>query len=135
MIFRRFLLAAVCAMMLTGAVFAAETAAPAETAQPAETAETEERSNLANMGRGLVNILTCFLEVPRCLVYRNCEKPIFGLIAGAVNGTGCTAMRLMTGVTDILTLGFDYGTTFNETFRPFVWQSRWLPPKPEEPKK
>ena len=135
MIFRRFLLAAVCAMMLTGAVFAAETAAPAETAQPAETAETEERSNLANMGRGLVNILTCFLEVPRCLVYRNCEKPIFGLIAGAVNGTGCTAMRLMTGVTDILTLGFDYGTVFNDDFRPFVWQSRWLPPRPETPAK
>lgn len=135
MIFRRFFLTAVCAMLLTGAGFAAETAQPTEAAKPVETTEAEESSNFANMGRGLVNILTCFLEVPRCLVYRNCEMPIYGLIAGAVNGTGCTVMRLMTGVTDILTLGFDYGTTFDETFRPFVWQSRWLPPKPEEPKK
>ena len=144
--FKRFFLYAVCAAVLTGSAFAAETAKPAEAAKPAETAkpaeaakpaeeETESSGNLANMGRGLVNILTCFLEIPRCLVYRNCEKPIFGLIAGAVNGTGCTAMRLMTGVTDILTLGFDYGTVFNESFRPYVWQSRWLPPKPEAPKK
>ena len=55
--------------------------------------------------------------------------------SGAVNGTGCTVMRLMTGVTDILTLGFDYGSVFNDDFRPFVWQSRWLPPKPEAPQK
>ena len=150
MIFRRFFPTAVCALMLTGAAFAAETvqpteaSRPVETVQPAEAArpadaarpvEETENSNLANMGRGLVNILTCFLEVPRCLVYWNCEKPIFGLIAGAVNGTGCTAMRLMTGVTDILTLGFDYGTVFNDDFRPFVWQSRWLPPRPETPAK
>lgn len=132
MFFRRILLSAVCAAMLTGAAFAAE---PAAAAEPVQLAETEESSNLSNMGRGLVNILTCFLEIPRCLVYRNCETPIFGLIAGAVNGTGCTVMRLMSGVTDILTLGFDYGSVFNETFRPFVWDSRWLPPKPEASQK
>ena len=34
----------------------------------------------------------------------------------------------VTGVTDILFLGFDYGTAFNRSFRPYVWESRWLPP-------
>lgn len=132
--FKRFFLYAVCAVVMTVSAFAAEPAKPAEAAKPAEE-ETESSGNLANMGRGLVNILTCFLEIPRCLVYRNCEKPIFGLIAGAVNGTGCTAMRAMTGVADILTLGFDYGTTFDKSFRPYVWQSRWLPPKPKKENK
>ena len=78
----------------------------------------------------VVNIVTCVLEIPRCMVYRNCEMPFWGLIAGAVDGTGCTVMRAVTGVTDILFLGFDYGTAFNRSFRPYVWDSRWLPPTP-----
>lgn len=94
-------------------------------AAPAE----QECSNLRNMGRGVVNVVTCFLEVPRCMVYRNSEMAFWGLIAGAVDGAGCTVMRAVTGVTDILFLGFDYGTAFNQSFRPLVWESRWLPPK------
>lgn len=112
---KRFFLAALCV------------AAMAVTA--AETAPEPENSNLENMERGVVNIVTCALEIPRCMVYRNCEMPFWGLIAGAVDGTGCTVMRAVTGVTDILFLGFDYGTAFNRSFRPFVWDSRWLPPK------
>lgn len=114
---KRFLVLAACMMAL--AVSAAETA-------PVQ----EENCNLRNMGRGVVNIVTCFLEIPRCMVYRNCEMPFWGLIAGAVDGTGCTVMRAVTGVTDILFLGFDYGTAFNRSFRPCVWDSRWLPPAP-----
>ncbi len=94
----------------------------------AETAPEQESGNLRNMGRGLVNIVTCALEIPRCMVYRNSEMAFWGLIAGAVDGTGCTVMRAVTGVTDILFLGFDYGTAFNRSFRPYVWESRWLPP-------
>ncbi len=91
----------------------------------------EENCNLRNMGRGVVNVVTCFLEIPRCMVYRNCEMPFWGLIAGAVDGSGCAVMRAVTGVTDIMFLGFDYGTAFNQSFRPYVWDSRWLPPAPE----
>ena len=85
---KRFFLAALCV------------AAMAVTA--AETAPEPENSNLENMGRGVVNIVTCALEIPRCMVYRNSEMPFWGLIAGAVDGTGCTVMRAVTGVTDIL---------------------------------
>ena len=114
---KRFLVLAACVIAV--AVSAGE-AAPAQ----------EENCNLRNMGRGVVNIVTCVLEIPRCMVYRNCEMPFWGLIAGAVDGAGCTAMRAVTGVTDILFLGFDYGTAFNQSFRPYVWDSRWLPPTP-----
>ena len=102
----------------------------------AETAPVqEENCNLRNMGRGVVNVVTCFLEIPRCMVYRNSEMPFWGLIAGAVDGTGCTVMRAVTGVTDILFLGFDYGTAFNQSFRPYVWDSCWLPPVDGESKR
>jgi putative exosortase-associated protein (TIGR04073 family) len=119
---KRFWVLAAC--MIAVAVSAGETA-------PAQ----EENCNLRNMGRGVVNIVTCALEIPRCMVYRNSEMPFWGLIAGAVDGAGCTAMRAVTGVTDILFLGFDYGTAFNQCFRTYVWESRWLPPTPVKGKK
>ncbi len=94
----------------------------------ANESEAAENSNLANMGRGVVNIGTCFLEVPRAMVYRNSELPFWGFVGGAVEGTGLTAMRAFSGVTDILFLGFDRGMWFNNTtFCDYVWDSQWLP--------
>ncbi len=88
------------------------------------------------MGRGIVNICTCFLEMPRCMLYRHSEVPFWGLVGGAVEGVGCTVMRAVTGMTDLLFLGYDYGLVFNRDFCPEVWDSPWLPPrKPEIPAK
>jgi len=94
---------------------------------------TEEESggaseNFHNIVRGFANILTGFLEVPRGMVYRNSQMPLWGLVSGAVEGVGLTAIRAVSGVTDIIFLGFDYGNWFNDsTFREYVWKSDWLP--------
>lgn len=93
-----------------------------------------ETNNFANMGRGLTNLGTCFLEVPRCMVYRNSQVPFWGFVDGVVRGSGLTALRAFAGVTDVLFLGFDYGRMYNRTdFRDYVWQSPWLPPVPQPP--
>ena len=122
--FKRVFPSLICGSMLLFSVSAAADAPSGEASSGG--------GNLANMGRGLVNIVTCFLEVPRCMVYRNSEQPFWGLIAGAVNGVGCTAMRAVTGVTDVLFLGFDRGAAFDRSFRTYVWDSRWLPAEPEK---
>ena len=82
------------------------------------------------MGRGLINIGTCFVEIPRGLIYCNSEMPFWGFINGAVIGSGLTVMRAFSGITDIISLGFDYGNYFNDTtFCEYIWQSQWLPEK------
>ncbi len=95
--------------------------------------QAKEDNNLANMGRGVVNIGSCFLEVPRAMVYRNSEVPFWGFVGGAVEGVGLTALRAFTGVTDIIFLGFDKGLMFNDsTFEEYVWNSDWLPNSDEQ---
>ena len=104
---------------------------PAAT-EPAAVEPTAEESgwtrNLNNVGRGAANIVTCFLEIPRCMVYRNSQVPFWGFIDGAVRGSGLTVLRAFSGVTDLVFLGFDYGKMYNQTdFRDYVWESPWLP--------
>jgi hypothetical protein len=87
----------------------------------------ETNNNFYNMGRGVVNLTTCWLEVFRCMVYRNSEVPFWGFIAGAVEGSGLTGMRAFGGVTDVMFLGFDIGSIYNDQFQDFVWNSKWVP--------
>ena len=72
-------IAAVAVMLsLSAGVWAAE----------AEAGSCPAEKNLCNMGRGLVNIVTCWMEVPRCLVYYNSQLPVLGAVVGAVQGAG-----------------------------------------------
>ncbi len=84
---------------------------------------------LSRIARGITNVATCPLEMPRCMVLGNSAVPFWGFIAGAVDGVGTTAMRAFSGVTDVLFFGFDAGTVYNDDFREFVWESRWQQPK------
>ncbi len=102
-------------------------AVPAVATTAPATEKASVAANLENMGRGVVNLVTCSWEFPRCMLYWNARVPFWGFIQGAVNGVGCTTMRAFSGVTDILFLGFEPGTVFDENFRPYVWQSKWLP--------
>lgn len=87
-----------------------------------------ENDNFANMGRGVVNLITCAGEVPRGMVYRNSEIPFWGLVGGAIEGVGLTGVRALSGVTDLIFLGFDRGSWFNDTtFCGYIWDSEWLP--------
>lgn len=118
---------------------AAETkATPAAVSQPAcpaacdkPAAETDAGFDfrLSRIARGLTNVATCPLEMPRCMILGNSAVPFWGFVAGAVDGVGTTAMRAFSGVTDVMFLGFDAGTVYNDDFREFVWESRWQQPK------
>ncbi len=86
-------------------------------------------NNLYNMGRGLVNILTCWLEVPRCLIYHNSQVPVMGLVVGACQGVGLTGMRAFAGVADVASFGFMTDSIYKSyhDFGEWVWNSRWVP--------
>ena len=90
-------------------------------------ADAGEKSHWDNMGRGAVNLLTCAAEMPRCMVYRNSQVPLWGFVSGAVEGVGCTVMRAFTGVTDLLFLGYGENPVFSPVFCEYVWDSAWLP--------
>lgn len=122
---KKYLLISVTAMLLSiTPLFALECATT--TIQSSEV-QPESNNNFYNMGRGVVNIGTCWLEVFRCMVYRNSEVPFWGFIAGTVEGTGLTGMRAFGGVTDVMFLGFDIGSIYNDQFQDFVWNSKWIP--------
>jgi putative exosortase-associated protein (TIGR04073 family) len=89
--------------------------------------EKSSNNNFYNMGRGLTNVATCWMEVFRCMIYRNSQAPFWGFVAGTVEGAGMTAVRAFTGVTDLLFLGFEPGNIFEPRFAEFVWESPWLP--------
>ncbi len=99
----------------------------AEPAKTPEKTETECCENLCNIGRGIVNIGTCFLEVPRCIVLRNNEVPVWGFAGGAVEGAGATVIRAFSGVTDVVMLGFLGKNIYNDCMPEYVWQSKWKP--------
>lgn len=103
-------------------------AAPAKEDAAAET-DAGFDFRLSRIARGITNVATCPLEMPRCMVLGNSAVPFWGFIAGAVDGVGTTAMRAFSGVTDVLFFGFDAGTVYNDDFREFVWESRWQQPK------
>jgi putative exosortase-associated protein (TIGR04073 family) len=115
------------------AVTVKQTPAPAvkTVAQPAKKAEAEESSiNPAfGFGRGLANIATCWLELPRCVIYDNAQIPFFGLLVGIPEGAIFTVARAFTGVFDIATLGFSGDALHGKSFPDFVWESKWMPAK------
>jgi hypothetical protein len=126
---KNLLISAIVILLATTTMFATDTASTNKT-QPEiqQTNAVQEKSgNLYNMGRGVVNLTTCWLEVFRCMVYRNSEVPFWGFVAGTVEGAGLTGMRAFGGVTDFIFLGFDIGSIYNDQFREFIWDSNWVP--------
>ena len=128
---KRNLLIITITILLSTTLFTADSSAISTTTVTtlSTTAQTNktDNNNFYNMGRGVVNIGTCWLELFRCMVYRNSEVPFWGFIAGAVEGSGLTGMRAFGGVTDFIFLGFDIGSIYNDKFQEFVWNSQWIP--------
>jgi len=125
---KRNLLIITITILLSTTLFTADSSAISTTTVTALATTTQtDNNNFYNMGRGVVNIGTCWLELFRCMVYRNSEVPFWGFIAGAVEGSGFTGMRAFGGVTDFIFLGFDIGSIYNDKFQEFVWNSQWIP--------
>ena len=92
--------------------------------------ETTESYNPAYcLGRGIANLGTAPLEIPRCMVYDNASIPIIGLVGGVVDGAFMTVFRVFGGVIDVVSLGFDNGGIYSNRFPDFIWESNWLPKK------
>ena len=101
---------------------------PAEPAQKVKTPYKGLSNPFACFGRGLVNITTCWLEIPRCVVYDAAAIPFFGLIVGVPDGAFFTVTRVLAGAGDIITLGF-IGDVYTRRYPDFIWESSWQPPK------
>lgn len=86
---------------------------------------------LYNMGRGIANIGTCALEIPRCMIYDNAMVPLVGLVWGVPEGAIYTVGRAVGGVFDIISFGFDGRGIYSESFPEFIWNSSWLLPEEE----
>ncbi len=80
-------------------------------------------------GRGIANIATCWLEIPRCIIYDNDEIPVIGTIVGIPEGAGYTVARALAGTADIVSFGLDMGTFYGKYMPNFVWDANWAPSK------
>ncbi len=79
-----------------------------------------------NKARGLVNCLTCWVELPRGMFYESLRNPYFGIIPGTVNGAFLSVVRAFGGVTDVLTDGLTGPSIYGDSFPEYVWQSKWI---------
>lgn len=71
-----------------------------------ENAESEHYGTKAGgmLGRGLLNAVTCFMDIIVQTVEKTQDGPPFvGTLTGLGGGIGCTALRATSGVLDVLT--------------------------------
>ena len=77
--------------------------------------------------RGLINVLTGWLEIPR-VISVDCGKYhwSYGWLIGTVEGTFVAVGRTVTGAVDALTLGFAGDAVHSTGAMPdFVWIAPW----------
>ena len=71
-----------------------------------EAAESQEYGRKAGgmVGRGLINIATCFVDLLVNVVNETKNGPPFvGTLVGLGRGAGCTTLRVLSGATDVVT--------------------------------
>ncbi len=115
-------------------VIVVEPAVPAAVPPPEKTESASFRyrrnpSNFYVIGRGLANLTTCWLEVPRCMVYDNVGVPVAGLAIGLPDGLLMTAARAASGVLDLATFGFSGELVHGERFPDLVFFADLTPPE------
>jgi putative exosortase-associated protein (TIGR04073 family) len=81
----------------------------------------------ANMGRGVVNMLTGWLEVPRGLWYEGTRNPYYGTVVGLINGSFLAVARGVGGAADFLSFGLTGPGIYGESFPEYVWEAQWNP--------
>ena len=68
---------------------------------------TQSDQIMHKLGRGIVNLLFGFVEIPKCMAKEwKRSDPFTGLIIGSVKGVGWAWTRTMTGAYEILTFPF-----------------------------
>jgi putative exosortase-associated protein (TIGR04073 family) len=88
---------------------------------------------LHKLGRGVTNVLTCWVEIPRT-VAREWERtdPATGIVLGTAKGLGWGFTRLATGVYETFTFPFPIPADYEVMIEPeFVVTDVWGDPIPE----
>lgn len=83
------------------------------------------------LGRGLVNVVTSVIELPRNVVYDTTDYGFLGFFSGLGKGIAYTGGRIGCGLSDILTLGFlSYPNSLYNAFgmQYYAWDEPWQPP-------
>ena len=80
------------------------------------------------LGRGMVNIVTSVVELPRNVVYDSSDYGTLGFFSGLGKGLAYTCGRMGCGLSDILTLGFlpennNLYQAFGMDY--YVWDEPW----------
>lgn len=120
------------AMLIAGTMLLASTSAHAEAGEI-----YREQSAAAHMmhklGRGVVNIATFWVEVPRNIAIAwERTDPFTGLLLGTVKGVGWGFARLATGVYETVTFPFPIPEDYRPMMEPeFVVTDIWGDPIPE----
>lgn len=88
---------------------------------------------LHKLGRGVVNTLTCWVEIPRQIsVEWEKTDPATGLVLGTVKGFGWGFARLATGVYDTVTFPLPVPPGYQPLIEPeFIITDVWGAPIPE----
>lgn len=97
----------------------------------------QERSDFSKMlhklGRGVVNVVTCWVEIPRH-VANEWEKtdPATGIVVGTFKGFGWGAARFVTGVYEAVTFPVPIPVDYAPMIQPeFVVTDVWGDPIPD----
>jgi putative exosortase-associated protein (TIGR04073 family) len=88
---------------------------------------------LHKLGRGVTNVLTCWVEWPRNVAIEwDKTDPISGFVVGTIKGAGWGFARLATGVYDTVTFPFPVPENYQAMLDPeFVVTDVWGAPIPD----
>lgn len=119
-------LAAVVFVFAMGSAFAGT-----ETGTTAQD-QSDTGKMMHKLGRGVTNVLTCWVEVPRHIAIEwERTDPVTGFILGTVKGTGWGFTRLATGVYDTVTFVFPVPPGYVSLLEPeFIITDVWGDPIP-----
>ena len=124
------MLLAIAALILVGTVFAEDVSSLSDEANLSRRATTADLFGSKwgfKMTRGLVNVATCWLELPRCIYVETTENAVLGPVEGLFKGLFLTTGRAVAGAGDFATFASvdDQYSVYEMTSLPFfVWQ-KW----------
>jgi hypothetical protein len=89
---------------------------------------TQEKINVPHaLLRGVTNLGTFWMEVPREIIIEENYNPVYGIVTGLVKGTYYAGKRLVFSVFDIVLLGFTGPGGYDVEFPEYVWDAQWNP--------
>ena len=94
--------------------------------QPSQFIKKDSEDTLGQgLKRGTINILSGWLEIPRCISVESSCRLITMPILGPLIGSSFTAIRTLSGVIDILSIGYFGRYKYSTTVPDYFWESPW----------